>query len=843
MMLLEIAVAAPIDQALTYRLPQTFTAAGEKEPWGDLIGRRVLVPLGGRKVTGYILADNVSISDEFRLRDVLEMLDDTPIFPPCLVPLFRWISQYYHYPLGEVIRTALPAGLAPRSVKYLELTNVGRKDPTMSADLLPEKYQETLRGSGKLSVAATRELQKSGQQRKIVQQLIKKGVLRYRECVTSDSVREKQEVCYRLECELPSPPSGDGGEQDCIARYRQKLDSTLDCGIKLSEAKTLYYMHGLQVKSVDGTAPRRELLELYSGAGNGVRSLLEKNLVAVEKKRVFRSPLGERLEFFPAPDTLTGEQQRVLDEIIPAIARGTYAPFLLHGVTGSGKTEVYLQAAAATIARQKCVLVIVPEIALATQLEAHFVSRFGEQVVLLHSGMTASERFDQWSLALSGSARIVIGARSAVFAPLSELGLIVVDEEHDGGLKQDDNLRYNGRDLAVVRGRQQGAVVLLSSATPSVVSYHNALCGKYRLLTMEKRVGNRPLPKVTLIDLRQQLPGRKKGLFRPQLANALRQNLERGCQSVILLNRRGYSSNVICQECGTPVQCRDCHVTLTLHRSRQRLLCHYCGFSVHEKTVCENCGSMKLVTVGFGTERVEEELREMMPTARIARLDTDTARDRTALLKVLKLMRAREIDILVGTQMVAKGHHFPGVTLVGVVWADGGLSIPDYRAAEKTFQLISQVTGRAGRGDDPGEVFIQTMRPEHYAIAFARTHSYRELVEKELELRKRPRFPPFVRLVALHVQGESEQDVERSAGRLAAACRAAVKGREDAVEILGPAPSPIDRLKKKYRWQVMIKASSIEILDGLCSYVRSNQPELVVGKCWVILDRDPENML
>jgi primosomal protein N' (replication factor Y) len=394
-----------------------------------------------------------------------------------------------------------------------------------------------------------------------------------------------------------------------------------------------------------------------------------------------------------------------------------------------------------------------------------------------------------------------------------------------------------------VRARQQGIVVLLASATPSVVSYHNALCGKYRLLTMDNRVGNRSLPKVTLIDLRQQQPGGKRSLFRPLLRKALEENFAAGRQSVILINRRGFSSNVICQECGTPVQCRDCHVTLTLHRSMQQLLCHYCGYNVHEKTVCESCGSLQLVPVGIGTERVEVELQELLPSARIARLDTDTAKDRKSFLQTLKLMRSGEIDILVGTQMVAKGHHFPGVTLVGVVWADGGLAIPDYRAAEKTFQLITQVTGRAGRGDTPGEVYIQTMRPEHYAIGLARTHSYRALVQKELELRKNPAFPPFVRLVAIHIQGESEQDVERSADRIAAACRAAVKEKKALVEILGPAPSPIDRVKKNFRWQVMIKAVSVDVLDGLCSYVQQNQQELVSGRCRVMLDKDPENMM
>lgn len=842
MTLLEIAVAAPLEQTLTYSLPPGLADRGDAAVPEPLVGRRVLVPLGGRKVTGYVLAENAPASSGFTIRDVFEILDEKPIFPACIIPLFRWISHYYHYPLGEVIRAALPAGLSPRSVRYLQLTDVGRLHLRERGELAAG-WQATLLATGRLSAAATRELLDSGSERKLVQQLLRDGVLVFRESVTGDAVKEKHEACYRLDRPLPESANNAATGQEVFQAYRQQLTDHAGLSLRLSEAKTLYYMNNLKERTTDGTIPRKELLDLYAGAAKAVRTLTEMGIVRAEQSRVFRSPLGERLEFFPAPEALTDEQQIVVEEILAAVRGGGYAPFLLHGVTGSGKTEVYLQAAAATLARGRSVLVIVPEIALATQLEAHFVSRFGEQVVLLHSGLTAAEKFDQWSLALSGQAKVVIGARSAVFAPLDNPGMIVVDEEHDGGLKQDDNLRYNGRDLAVVRARQQQAVVLLASATPSVVSYHNALTGKYRLLTMERRVGNRPLPKVTLIDLRQQLPGRKKSLFRPPLEEALKKNLANGRQSVILINRRGFSATVICQECGTPVQCRDCHVSLTLHRSKQQLLCHYCGFSVHEMTVCASCGSTAMVPVGFGTERVEAELRELLPEARIARLDADTTRDRMEFLNTLRKMRAGEIDILVGTQMVAKGHHFPGVTVVGVVWADGGLSIPDYRAAEKTFQLITQVTGRAGRGAELGEVFIQTMRPEHYAIAYARSHSYRKLVEKELELRKNPLFPPYVRLVAVHIQGESEQEVQKSAARIAAACRAVTEEKRQSVEVLGPAPAPIDRMKKNYRWQVMIKAASPEILDGVCGYIQSNRKELISGRCRLLLDKDPENML
>jgi primosomal protein N' (replication factor Y) len=843
MTLLQIAVAAPLDQLLTYSVSAAVLHSEDIENVELLIGRRVLVPLGGRKVTGYVISADPPAEGKFKIRDILQILDSEPLFHSNILPLFQWIARYYHYPIGEVIKAALPGGLSPKSIKHLEISSHGCAHLRATEDGSTPDWLRNLMESGKLSPKKSREVLSSKTEKKYAQQLLREGVMELRESVAVDSVREKLEVCYTIGLDLPENNICSPQEQNDFRYYQKAINCHAGLTLKLSEAKTIYYLHELTGKFGTKPVPRKELLSLYAGASKALHSLIESGIIEEENTRVFRSPLGEQLEFFPAPERLTDEQQKAMDEIGPAITKGEYAPFLLHGVTGSGKTEVYLQAAAATLACDRSVLIIVPEIALATQLEAHFISRFGDNVVLLHSGLSASEKFDQWSLALSGQAQIVIGARSAIFAPLEKPGLIVVDEEHDGGLKQDDSLRYNGRDLAVVRAKQQGAVVLLASATPSVVSYSNALSGKYRLLTMKKRVGDRPLPKVHLIDLRQKIPGQKKSLFRPPLRKALEDNLQRGKQSVILINRRGFSANVICQECGAPVECKHCHVSLTLHKSKQQLLCHYCGYSVHEKTVCSKCNSLSMVPVGFGTERVEEELRALLPEARIARLDTDTASDRKEFLLTLKKMRAGDIDVMVGTQMVAKGHHFPGVTLVGVVWADGGLSMPDYRAAEKTFQLVTQVTGRAGRGDDPGEVYIQTMRPEHYAIQYARGHKYSDLVEKELELRKNPQFPPYVRIVSVHIQGESESVVQKSAARIAAACRSITAEKKGEVEILGPAPSPLDRLRKNFRWQVMIKSASFEALHSVCSYIRMHQNDLSSGKCKVMLDIDPENMM
>ena len=421
--------------------------------------------------------------------------------------------------------------------------------------------------------------------------------------------------------------------------------------------------------------------------------------------------------------------------------------------------------------------------------------------------------------------------------------MIIVDEEHDGALKQEDGLRYNGRDLAVVRAKQHNSILLLGSATPSVTSYHNAITGKYRLLELPGRIGDQQLPRVTLIDLRKKPQKEEHFLFREKLIEALTRNLKKGKQAIILLNRRGFATSMICKECGLPVQCRNCSVSLTMHQAQQQLLCHYCGYSTHSSTVCESCGSLSLGTVGFGTERVEEELRALFPAAQIARLDGDSGANRKKFLTTIRQMNEGELDILVGTQMVAKGLHFPGVTLVGVVWADGGLAMPDYKAAEKTFQLVTQVTGRAGRGEEPGEVYIQTMRPEHYSIKYAASHDYERMVEKELELRQAPGYPPYVRLAGIHVQGESQNEVKDCAQRIAECAASIIREKDIAVELLGPVPSPLDKLKGKFRWQILLKSSHINALHQLCDYVQLVKKESCGQRCRVVVDVDPENMM
>ncbi|WP_163336606.1 primosomal protein N' [Desulfopila sp. IMCC35008] len=840
MMLLEVAVAAPIGKTLTYKYDDSCLPSGDVK---DIVGRRALVPLGRRRITGYILGEAGSVEKGVKVREISCLLDDTPLFHREIIDLFRWTAKYYHYPIGEVIKTALPAGLTPHSVKILSLFEDKHDEFILNiGENLPD-WGEKLITVGRLTSSQSQELLTGKKYRKSINDLIEKGVLRIEDSLVLDTVREKRETCYFLKTELPDELTQ--GEAPDRTNYKKVQKDILHngSGLKLSEAKTLYYLHRFSTAKGNNRVPRKELVDAYSGASATIPALIENGFVEQVEKRVFRSPLGEQLPYFAKPINLTTGQQQVLEKIIPAIEVKQYAPFLLHGITGSGKTEVYLRAAEKTLDCGRDVLVLVPEIAIATQLEAHFVSRFEEKVVLLHSGLSKSEKYDQYHLALSGSAKIVIGARSAVFAPLKDIGLIVVDEEHDSSLKQDDKLRYNGRDLAIVRAKRCGATVLLGSATPSVISYHNCMTGKYTLLSLPDRVGDRKLPAVTVIDLTKGTPADKKNLFRLPLKNALRENVEKSQQSVILLNRRGFAASVLCKECGQPVQCKNCNVSLTRHQAKQKLICHYCGYDVHEKTVCASCGSTSLVSVGIGTERVEDEVKQLFPEARVARLDTDTAADRKVFLRLIKEMRQGDIDILVGTQMIAKGLHFPGVTLVGVVWADGGLCIPDYRAAEKTFQLITQVTGRAGRGDVPGRVFIQTMRPDHYALQYAREHRYEALVEKELALRSSPLYPPFVRLVTIHISGEDELKVSRCGVDIANTCRQYIASAKLDLELLGPGPAPIDKIKNRFRWQLLLKGANLEHLHRLCSFIQGTNREICSAGCKIALDVDPENMM
>ena len=759
----EVAVDVPLATTLTYKQP-----TGIKEPIP--VGCCVRVPLGRRKAVGYILGPAPEGQDgaAFTVRPIAELLTQSPVFPGELIPFFRWIARYYHHPLGEVLRTALP--LLPSS---------------RSSHRVREKVQTTL---------------------------------------------------------LPGPRLTSLCSQGCDPESLiAALEDDGSLSLKKAELKALRIFLAEFFSGNRQAVANASINRAYSGAGPRIKQLIALDLLQTMQERVFRDPFGEPPQSYPEPSALTAEQSQVLGQLLPAITSAEFAPFLLFGVTGCGKTEVYLQAVRMALQQGKTALILVPEIALASQLEAHFYSRFADRLAVLHSGLADGERFDQWQRVLQGTAKVVLGARSAVFAPLENLGLVVVDEEHEPAYKQEDGLRYNGRDLAVLRAQMAGCPVLLGSATPSVISYHHCREAKYQLLTMRHRVSNQSLPRVEIVDLTQAGRSRPDLSFSDPLIKALADTLEMGKQSLLFVNRRGFASSMLCRDCGTIVQCAHCQVSLTLHRSRNILLCHYCGYSRNPHVVCPSCGSTKIRGVGMGSERIEEEVQQLFPQARVARLDSDTTANRKQYLAILKMVRERQVDILIGTQMIAKGLHFPGIRLVGVVWADSGLSMPDYKAAERTFSLLSQVTGRAGRGSDPGEVIIQTYQPHHYAIQLAQQHDYEGFFAREIAVRAPLAYPPFSRMVNIRFSGVREEQVQKTATQVAGFIRH--HKWAGSIELLGPTPAPLVKIKDQTRWQLLMKSKHQQVLHAVCDDLLAVKKELCPGTVRLNLDVDPENMM
>lgn len=830
--LYEIAVNAPLPGTLTYAQP-----SDQDESLAP--GSIVVVPLGRRHVTGYVLgtAPSPDAGDAaFTIRSITEVLTTAPFFPKSLVPFYRWIARYYHHPIGEVIRTGLPSAPGSKSGRQAALTAAGRVALTteqVAAEGAHMDWLTSLTDIGTLEPATVGRLWRDAGARSLLQRLERQGLVELSTVLRTSGVRARTRPVLLPGPDLPAVAGGDP-----VAAVQGRTDTSL----RASEQRVLALFFELYRQGGGRPVDRARLGDQYAGYLPPLRRLLDRGLLIEQTERVHRDPFGEPPAWCPEPARLTGEQEQVLAVLLPAITAQIFAPFLLFGVTGCGKTEVYLQAVRQCLGQRKTALVLVPEIALAAQLEAHFYSRFGDLLAVLHSGLSDGERLDQWQRVLRGEARVVLGARSAVFAPLEQLGLIIVDEEHEPAYKQDDGLRYHGRDLAVLRGRQAGCPVLLGSATPSMVSFHHARGGKYTLLTMRSRVEEQPLPTVEIVDLASCERSRPDLAFSDRLITAMRATLEQRQQSLLFVNRRGFSPFMLCRDCGHIIQCRHCQVSLTLHRSRRILLCHYCGYTRHPDTLCPACGSTRVTGFGIGSERIEQEVIQLFPEARVARLDSDTSGNRRQYLAVLKAVRDQEIDILIGTQMIAKGLHFPHITLVGVVWADSGLGMPDYKAAERTFSLLAQVTGRAGRGKHLGRVIVQSYQPHHYAVRLAQRHDYQAFYDAEMTVRQPLGYPPFSRLVNIRFSGTREDQVQAAAQRTAAFLRS-VAGDLDRIEILGPSPAPLARIKDRSRWQLLLKSSSYKEMHGLCDSLQAERGRLFAQAVTMHFDVDPENMM
>jgi primosomal protein N' (replication factor Y) len=519
---------------------------------------------------------------------------------------------------------------------------------------------------------------------------------------------------------------------------------------------------------------------------------------------------------------------------------GGYQTFLVQGVTGSGKTEVYLSSIEAALALGKNALLLVPEIALTPAVAGQFFHRFGKQVAILHSAFGDAERADQWRRIRNGQARVVVGTRSGVFAPVQNLGLVIVDEEHDGSYKQQETPRYHGRDVALMRAKQAGAVAVVGSATPSIETRFNADSGKYTMLRLPERIAQRPMPQVEIVDMRTEfLETKRQAIFSRKLIEVMKGRLANGEQTMLLLNRRGFSSFMVCRACGERLECVNCSVVLTYHKRDRRMLCHYCGYAEKIPQECPKCGSDHIQFIGTGSEKVEEELHAQLPKARIARLDRDTAGGKGVFEAILQNFREGSIDILVGTQMIAKGHDIPNVTLVGVVLADIGLSMPDFRAAERSFQLLTQAAGRAGRGDSPGRVIVQTLNPDHYAIRFAASQDYEAFYKKEIEFRKWLRYPPYAAFANLVVRDPKQEDALRMATELGYLLNPQPEG----IRVMGPAEAPVPRLLNEYRYQILLKAARRSVLRSVVQRLRAYADEQKWRATGLMVDVDPISLM
>jgi primosomal protein N' (replication factor Y) len=753
----QVAVSLPVNGTFTYILSAELTN-------GSPVGKRVIVPFSRRKVTGYILR---VIAPENRkgLRDVTSIIDFHPLFPFDMVPFFEWLSDYYHYPIGLVIKTALPSGLNVKTPKDKHLPPGGYVD--------------------------------------------KVGVL-------------KRVFIAPAEGALHPPQTpGDGQPRN----ERAFLEMIFQRGeLSLAEA---------------GKA--------FKNGSYLVDKWVKKGLLKKTRKPVVREISGETLPITTVPPLLNAFQRKAVEEIAAKIKDTTFFVYLLHGVTGSGKTEVYYHAVKAALELARRSIIMVPEIALTLAMASFFKARLGDRVAILHSALSPGERYDQWLRIAQGQADIVIGARSSLFAPVSRLGLIIVDEEHDASYKQEEQFRYQARDSATVRAKLSGAVVILGSGTPSVQSYRNARSGRYGLLAMPTRVQKRELPDITIVDMKN-LEGSEEGsgIVSSPLKQALEENLSSGKQAILFLNRRGFNAFYLCRFCGEALKCPNCEVSLTYHKGSDNLLCHYCGFRIKPPNRCPSCNRAPLIPYGFGTEKVVETLASLFPDARAERMDRDTMRHKGEVQRVLRRFLDRQTDILVGTQMVTKGHDFPHVTLVGVLSADLSLNTPDFRAGETTFQLLSQVAGRTGRGSSPGKVIIQTFNPAHYAVLAAKDHNYQRFFSREIRLRKSLNYPPFCSAANVRLVGNSKATTETMARHTRAKIGGILeqqKGIKKDFTVLGPVESPISKLRGKYRQQILIKSRSSQNLGHLLKELeRATQPIMSSAGVRMIIDVDPYHM-
>jgi primosomal protein N' (replication factor Y) len=805
--LCNVALAVPLRTAFTYKVPERLAA--QLQP-----GSRVVVPFRKKFLVGVVTEWAAQGPPDTKLREVQKCLDVIPALTKNLLDLGQWISSYYVAPIGEVYRAMLPPLMELRAQQIVRITELGR---SASASLLseieakPDFLQELQSANDGVPVQTALRF---GVALSDLLKLQRRGFLEIRQQIQTRKRRTQRIVAWR-------------GSENQAAALNEKE----------ARLRNLLLLER-------GALPLPQLLKLGSASRAFVERLLREGKLEAWEETLGPAEDPFDVGYTPPAHTLNSEQDRAFGAIRARFELGEFGVQLLHGVTGSGKTEIYMRAVQDTLARGKTAIVLVPEIALTLwmgrQCRAWFGARF-EGVAVLHSALSDVERAREWWRVRNGEARVIVGTRSAIFAPAEKLGLVIVDEEQESSYKQEETPRYHGRDVAIVRAKLENALALLGSATPSLETYHHARSGKYELLTLAQRVAERSLPAVEILDLREEFKQtHQTSPISSRLREALQECLNFQTQALVLINRRGYSWSVICRSCGATVQCANCSISLTHHKNRNRLECHYCGSAQSIPKNCPKCDSKYVYFFGEGSEQLEERLRKEFPKARIARLDRDTARTKRQFQETLGAFADGALDILVGTQMLAKGHDFHRVTLVGVISADSSLTMPDFRAAERTFQLMTQVAGRAGRGELPGRVLIQTFYPEHYAIQDAIKQDYVAFYERELHYRQVMAYPPFTSLANIIVR---DSNLEKAIAWSRELSQYLAPHNGDGVRVLGPASAPLAKLKSEYRFQFLLKSKRKAQLTKLLAGALVCCDKKEIPQTAVLVDMDPLQLL
>jgi len=825
----DVALPVPLDQVFTY-------AVNGDRP---VVGARVLVPFSGQRLMGVVVRVHEDAPVEgFEIKPVQQVLDDAALLPDELMKLAGWIASYYVAPLGEVLRGMLPLAAEVKRHFTYRIAETGRgvlyegaaKGSSRRSKLTAEEQNREyavlnyLEGGEQAKMSALRSA--TGANKGLLEGMVRKKWLAREAVAEERDARRLEKVAVLV----------DG------ARLPKLNENQTAILAELAAVGGRMRVRGLRLSLTRAGVPESTLATLVKRGLVGIEEVAEEfhlgGVSAQGKKHAHEHALNEA-------------QMEALGTIAAAMDKGGFRPHLLYGITGSGKTTVYFAAMQRALDAGKSALLLVPEIGLTPAMAGQMFAAFGGEVALLHSQLTPDERAEQWHRIRRGDARIVVGTRSAVFAPMVRLGLIIVDEEHDSSYKQEETPRYHGRDVAVMRAKLNETVVVLGSATPSLESWSNAEKGRYAQVEMRERVMDRPLPLVELVDMRAEF--RETGqeqIFSRKLIEETQATLDRGEQVILLLNRRGYSSVVMCRSCGEKIECENCAISMTYHKKvsendavaqpGQRLECHYCGFRRAVPTRCSKCESEHLYFLGAGSQQGEERLQELFPAARIGRMDRDTVRGRSDMERLLARLHGGEINLLVGTQMIAKGHDIHGVTLVGVVGADFQLGLPDFRAAERVFQLLTQVSGRAGRGDLIGKVLVQTYHPDHYAIQFAATHDYPGFVAKEMQYRRWMHYPPYAVLANVVIQSEKLEEATAWAATLG---RWFQQARLEKVRVLGPAAAPIVRLKRIYRYHFVLKAERRQTLGETLRAMLAFAETQGIGRRSLVVDVDAVQLM